>query len=486
MTGRTIGILDTTLRDAHQCLWATRMSTAHMLPVADLMNRSGFVGAELMGLAHFDAAVRYLQDDPFERIRLLSAAMPDTPIQGLVRSRCLRSFNPLPDDINALFVERMVANGMRRIIGFDGLHDWSNLLSPLRAARQMGAYITVWLIYTIAPGYDDAFYAARAQEIIRVFDADAIVIEDASGLLTPDRVRTLVPAIRAVIGDRPLEFHTHCLTGLGPLSTLEAARAGVDVVTTSISPLSDGNAPPSTQSIVRNLRAEGFYCDVDLDLVEQVGEHFGAIAKREGKPVGVPAEYDLFHYRHQMAGGVMSNLVSQLAEAGAGHRLQEVLAEAVQVREDLGWPIIVTPFAQFVVTQATMNVLSGERYRVVPDEIKKYVLGYFGKLTSPVKPDVLDRIIENGSRLVAMIPPPLEPVVPQLRARYPNMSDDERVLRYLFPDGQIDAMLGVQPKAHTFSVDQPLVSLLRESTRRRAARIHISASDFKFDLLKTV
>ena len=479
---RRIGIIDTTLRDAHQCLWATRMTTAHMLPVAGLMDRCGFMGVELMGMVQFDAAVRFLADDPFERIRLLSRAMPGTPLQGFVRSNCLRGFNPLPDDINELFVECMIANGVRRVVGFDGLHDWRNILAALRTAKRLGAHVGVWLIYTLSPGYTDNFYANKAKEVLELLGPDAIVIQDPSGLLTPDRVRTLVPAVRAAIGDKTLEFHTHCLTGLGPLVTLEAAKAGCDVVTTSIAPLANGNAPPATQTIVKNLRSAGFACDIDLQLVEEIGTHFQRIARREDKPVGLPAEYDVSHYEHQTAGGVLSNLVSQLREVGAEERLPQVLEECGRVRTDLGWPIIVTPFAQFVVTQATMNVLHGERYRVVPDEVKKYALGYFGELPFPVDPSVLDRIVGNGSSYIALDPPVLEPALPALRARYPKLSDDERLLRFLFPDERVDAMLTAQPKTHEIRTEHALVELVRQASTRRAARVHVSGQDFRLDI----
>ncbi|MEK7863667.1 MAG: carboxylase, partial [Chloroflexota bacterium] len=254
-----------------------------------------------------------------------------------------------------------------------------------------------------------------------------------------------------------------------PLVTLEAAKAGADAVTTSIAPLANGNAPPAAQSVVSNLRAAGFACDVDLGLLGEIGAHFAAIAKREGKPVGVPAEYDVSHYEHQTAGGVMSNLVSQLREVGAEHRLPEVLEECARVRQDLGWPIIVTPFAQFVATQAAMNVLHGERYRVVPDEVKKYALGYFGELPFPVDPDALDRIVGNGSDYIALEPPELAPAVPKLRARYPGIPDDELVLRSLFPDEQVDAMLAAQPKNHAMSVAHPVAELLRVVSELRWA-----------------
>lgn len=481
-TARRIGIMDTTLRDAHQCLWATRMTTAHMLPVAHKMERCGFTGVELMGMVHFDTAVRFLADDPFERIRLLRQAMPETPLQGFVRSRCLRGFYPLPDDINVLFVECMIANGIRRVVGFDGLHDWSNIIAPMQAAKRSGAHIGVWLIYTLGPGYTDEFYVRKAKEVIDLLGPDAIVIQDPSGLLTPDRVRTLIPSIRARIGNTPLEFHTHCLTGLGPLVTLEAAKAGADVVTTSIAPLANGNAPPATQTIVSNLRGAGLACDVDLDLVEEIGAHFGRIAQQEGKPIGVPAEYNASHYEHQSAGGVLSNLVSQLRDMSAEHRLPEVLEECARVRQDLGWPIIVTPFAQFVSTQAAMNVLHGERYRVIPDEVKKYALGYYGKLPFPVEPNVLDRILENGSRDVAAKPPELEPMVPKLRRRYPRMSDDELALRSLFPDEQVDAMLAAQPKNHAFNFEHPVVELLRGAARRQAMHVHVSRGALQVDM----
>ena len=382
---KKIGIVDTTLRDAHQCLWATRMKTAHMLPVAEAMDKAGFAQIDLVAPIQFDVSVRYLKEDPWERVRLMRSKVQNTPLRFLVRSKNLMTFDTLPDDILELWVERAVANGFRIVGAFDGLNDVENILASTRVAKRLGSRrsapcrtrsaLSIRMSCTSRPRA--SWYRARPST------------GSCSGCRWPADDRsdpTLVPAIKRVIGDMPLEIHSHCLTGLAPLVYLEAVKCGADILHTSIAPLANGAAQPATQSVARNLRLMGYDVPIDDLTVDHVGEHFRRIAEAEGKPVGEVLEYDAFHYQHQMPGGMLSNFKSQLAEAGLSDRFDQLLEEVARVREELGYPIMITPFAQLVGTQAVLNVVHGERYRVVPNEIKKYALGYYGKLLAPVAP----------------------------------------------------------------------------------------------------
>lgn len=458
--GREIRIIDTTLRDAHQCLWATRMRTEHMLPILPLVDEAGFENVDLMGTIQFDVCVRYLQEDPWERVRRVHAAAPRTRFRSLIRSKNIAAFDFLPDDIIHLWVERLYANGFRMIGAFDGLNDVDNIIDALAQAKRLGSETFGALSFCESPLHTDEHYVRTAEALIRRADVSTIMIKDAGGLLTVDRIRTLVPALRRVIGDRPLELHSHCLTGLAPLVYLEGAKLGCDHLHLSIAPLANGAAQPATQTVVRNLRQLGFAVNVDDERIDRIGEHFAEIAKREGKPVGVPVAYDAFHYRHQLPGGMLSNFREQLKTAGLSHKFDALLEECARVREELAWPIMITPFAQFVGTQAAMNVMHGERYAVVPDEVKKYVLGYFGKLLGPVDPAVMDKIVSNGSGKIPLEPRPLAPMLPDLRRKYPSASDDELLLRVMFQGNQVDEMKAAQARRPAARFD--LRSILSE------------------------
>lgn len=471
---REIRVIDTTLRDAHQCLWATRMRTAHMLPVLDKFDRAGFESVDLMGTIQFDVCVRYLKEDPWERVRLVHAHAPHTRFRSLIRSRNIVAFDFLPDDVVDLWVDRLYANGFRVIGAFDGLNDVDNIAPALRRAKAHGAYTFGALSYSQSPVHTDELFAKTANALIKHADVDAIMIKDAGGLLTVDRIRTLVPALRKVIGKRPLELHSHCLTGLAPLVYLEGAKLGCDQLHLSIKPLANGAAQPAVQTIARNLRHMGFDVNIDDRLIDEIGEHFREVAVSEGKPLGEPAEYDAFHYEHQIPGGMLSNFHAQLAQAGLSHKFDELLEECARVRRELAWPIMITPYSQFVGTQAVLNVVHGERYRIVPNEVKKYVLGYYGKLLGPVDPEVMDRIVENGSSTIPRKPEPLAPAVAALRRQYPGAADDELLLRYQIPGNAVDEMRAAQPMDLEFSAAAPVVDLVKQLTqRRKPGRVYV-------------
>ena len=448
-----------------------------MLPVAEIMDRIGFQRIEAIAAIQFDVCVRFLKEDPWQRVRLLRERIKRTPLSSFLRSKNLVSFDFVPDDIVAFWVERLLANGIREIGSFDGLNDVDNMLAALDVARRLGARTIGALSYSLSPVHTDDLYARTAKALVDRGKVDAIWIKDAGGLLTVDRIRTLVPALRKVVGDTPLELHSHCLTGIAPLVYLEGVKAGGDCIHTSIAPLANGAAQPSLQSMTKNLRELGFRLEIDETAVAQVSEHFSRVAEQEDKPVGQVLEYDAFHYEHQIPGGMLSNFRVQLAEAGLSHKFDELLQECARVRKELGYPIMITPFSQFVGIQAVLNVVHGERYRHVPDEIKKYALGYYGKLLAPVDPNVLDAIVQNGSRRIALKPMPLEPGLARLRKRYPRANDDELALRAMFAGNQVDEMLAAGPMQTHYLFEKPLVRLIRELAARKVTRVYISSAE---------
>ncbi|MBI3068198.1 MAG: carboxylase [Betaproteobacteria bacterium] len=454
---KEIKIIDQTIRDAHQSLWASRMTTAMMLPVAERMDRIGFAAIDFAGAVHFDVGVRYLKENPWEKIRLIRRKITATPMITTIRSRGGIGFNVVPNDILLLWIERLIANGMRIFRVFDPLLDLDNNIYQLKYAKELGAYTVGVLAYGHSPVHTDELYTRKAEELIERSRVDAIMLKD--------------------------ELHTHCTTGLGPLVALEGVKHGADQVHTSIAPLANGTAQPATQTVVRNLRSMGYPVNVDDALIDEVSAHFRKVTEQEGKPLGVPAEYDAFHFEHQVPGGMISNFKAQLAQAGLSHKLDEVLHECARVRAELGWPIMITPFSQYVGTLAVLNVVHGERYRVIPDEVKKYALGYNGKLLAPIESGVLDRILENGSQSIPAKPPPLEPGVPGLRKKYPDMSDEERLLRYSYAGSQVDELLAAGPIQTEYHFEKPLVRLLNELTRRpKLARVYIENRELHMEL----
>jgi oxaloacetate decarboxylase alpha subunit len=468
---RTIQLIDVTLRDAPQCLWATRMTTAMMADIAPRLDRAGFEAIDLVGGAVFDVCVRYLREDPWERMRILSGWVKQTPLIVMTRGQSLFTFEFFPDDIVELTAERIFANGIRYHTPYDALNDMRNMRAPVRAARKVGLYTAGGVVYTISPVHTDDYYARKTRELVTL-GVDAVYLKDASGLLTPERAKTLVPAIKGACGALPLHLHSHCLTGLAPYTACRAVELGVDVVHTATSALANGASHPATEWFTRNIRRGGFQVPVDLAPVEEVADRLRYIARRERKPLGEIVEYDAFHYEHQMPGGMISNLKSQLTPLGIGHRLPEVLEEAARVRCELGYPIIVSPFAQFVMTQAVLNVMGKERYGTVPDEVRKYVLGYYGEIAGPIDPNLFDRIANGAEPTSARPGDLLEPGIRKLRReRGPFLSDDDLLLAAFYPPRECDALGAAGPIATDYPLaSTPLATLLKEVAQRRGIR----------------
>jgi oxaloacetate decarboxylase alpha subunit len=468
VTGRRIGFVDVTTRDGHQSLWATRMTNAMILPFMPRMDEMGFDWINLEGGAVFDVCVRFLHEDPWERMRLVAERVRHTPVDIMTRGQSLFTFRFFADDVVALTIRRIRANGMHRVTIYDALNDVRNLELSVRVAHEEGLYVCAGLVYTVSPAHTDEYYTEVARDLVAL-GVDSVFIKDPSGLLKPDRVRTLVPAVKAAVGEVPLELHSHSLSGLAEQCYLEAVPLGVDVLHTAITPLASGASLPPTEYCVEHLTREGFRTDLSLPELAEMADYFHGVAVRHGFPLGAPRRYDPALYRHQIPGGMISNLRMDLARMGMRQREGEIMEEVEQVRVDLGYPILVSPFAQFVVTQAMLNVIEGERYRTIPDEIRRYVLGHYGRIAGAVLPKLVDRVLDEagpGAELYAgrageIIPPAL----PALREqRGPFDSDDDLLLAAFYADKELrplyQARANRRDEEHSLSASTPIIELL--------------------------
>jgi oxaloacetate decarboxylase alpha subunit len=464
---KPLGIFDETLRDAQQSLWATRMTTAMMLPIAPVMDRIGFEAIDLVGGAVFDVCVRYLREDPWERMRLVSRVIRRTPLVMMVRGQSLFTFELFPDDVVELTARRAAANGIRYTTPYDAMNDIRNLEVYAKAAKQAGLYVAAGLVYSLSPVHTDAYYERKARDLLGL-GVDAVFLKDPSGLLTPERTRSLVPVLLGVLGEIPLHLHSHCLTGLAPLCHLEAMRLGVATVCTASSPLAHGPSHPPTEFVVAQAGRMGREVSLDRGGLKQLADYFAWVAKREGKPIGRPVEYDPWHYQHQVPGGMITNLRSQLRDLGLEGRLEAILEEAVRVRQELGYPIMVSPLSQYVATQAALNVLQGERYRTVPDEVRRYALGYYGELAAPIDPDVLDRATGGRAPVTGRAGERLPPILDKVRAeRGPFASDDDLLLAVFYNRETFADLMAARPiKTDYPGAPTPLATLLKELAAR--------------------
>ncbi len=469
---REIKLIDVTLRDAHQCLWATRMTTAMMKDIAPRLDEAGFEAIDLVGGAVFDVMVRYLREDPWERMRILNKWVTKTPLIIHTRGQSLFTFEFFADDVVKLAAERFAANGMRYHTPYDALNDMRNLEIPIKEAKRHGLYVVGGLAFTFSPVHTDEYYVGKARELL-AHGVDAIFVKDASGLLRPERVGTLFPALKSAIGSTPLQVHTHCNSGLAPYVVLQAVEHGADVVHTATSTLANGVSHTPTELFVRNCRRRGFDVDIDLNQIQEVADRLAYIAEREDKPVGSPREYDEFHYHHQCAGGMVSNLQYQLETIGLADRLEEILEEAGQVRMDLGYPIVISPFAQYIVTMALLNVMGKDqgkaRYETVPDEVRLYVRGGYGEIAGRIDPNLYDRITRGAEPITerpgALVPPALERLKKQ---RGPFASDDDLLLAAFYDDNQYRAL----KEAGAINTDYPIMTtpiktLIEELSKRK-------------------
>jgi pyruvate/oxaloacetate carboxyltransferase len=469
---RRFGFVDVTLRDGHQCLWATRMTTAMMTPILGALDRVGYEYINILGGAVFDVCVRFLHENPYRRVALLCGRLA-TPCDALTRGQSLYTFELFPDDVVALNSQLLARLGIRVLTVYDALNDNRNVESSVRSAHEAGMLVNTMITYTLSPVHTDAYYVGRAQEL-RAMKADFISIKDPTGLLTPERARTLFPAIVAAAGAIPMQLHSHCQSGLAPEVYQIAIASGFRHGYTASEPLANGASLPATEDIDARARSLGFVTGIDRHALAEVSGYFSWLAEREGKPRGRVAKYDPALYEHQVPGGMISNLRSQLKAVAMEDRLPAILEETAQVRRDLGYPIVVSPFAQFIVTQAVLNVVQGERYRTIPDEIRKYAMGFYGRLAAEPSAEFLERANIRPQDFVTEPPARhLASWLPRLRAELGPGASDEDALLSAFYDKSLLAPLTTPAPAYEFRTS-PLHELIRHvGTRADLSHAHI-------------
>ena len=472
--GRKVKLIESTLRDGQQSWWATRMTTAMLLPALPALDRAGFHAIEVFGQAVMDASVRYLKENPWDRFRLIRARVLKTPlmmINGGLGFSVGRG--AMPDDMLALYYKACAQCGVDMFFVLDGMNDLRNLDIPIRAAKQAGKQFYGSIVYSISPVHTDAHFIEKTRQLVQK-GVDALVLKDPNGVLTPDRVRSLVPAMCEAASPVPVYCHSHCVTGLGPATNLEAVKYGADALWTCTRSLANGSSLPATDAIARHLERSGYGVGLDPAAVAEVEAHFRSMAERHHKPVGTPAEYDPAYYVHQMPGGMISNFRAHLAQLGIQDRLEEVLEECPRVREDVGWVQMVTPFSQIIGTQAALNVLYG-RYKVVIRDIEKLVTGYYGQTPAPPDPNLVDRASSRMKPITERAAAHVPPAVDRFRREHgPFESDEELLLAYFFMPAQLREMADAGPISEVdAAAGNSLVELVREAARRKdVTRFH--------------
>ncbi|HTN72711.1 MAG TPA: carboxyltransferase [Methylomirabilota bacterium] len=482
-----IRFVDTTLRDGQESLWATGMRTGMILPIAAQMDEAGFEAIEIIATTNFKKQIRDLKENPWERIRLVAEKVKETPLRA-VRNRYMAAFQITPSSISDLWLERMFANGVCEIRLSDPSNNavhWKKIAS---SASKVGLKTIINLIFSISPRHSDAYYAEKTRAAAKL-KPYRICFKDPGGLLTPEHTRELVPIILKNSDGIPAELHTHCNTGLGPLCCLEAVKLGITSLNTALPPLANGASNPSLFNVIKNLRAINYQSVIDEALLHSVSEHFASIARREGLPIGIPLEYEVAHGLHQVPGGMASNFRYQLGKAAMEHRLPEVLEEIGRVRAEFGYPIMVTPYSQFVGVQATMNIILGERYKEVPDEVIQYALGFWGEEESnSMNLNVKDKILNRPRARELKEWEPPQPSLKKVREQLggANVSDDDLLLRYFSSEPDVAAMKAAGPPRPYFTIKHPLLTLLETlSTQDHRRQIYIRTREMSLCLEKT-
>ena len=433
---KQVKITETILRDSHQSLIATRMTTDEMLAILPELDKVGYHSLEAWGGATFDSCLRFLNEDPWQRLRTIKDNCPNTPLQMLFRGQNILGYRHYADDVVEYFVQKCVANGIDIIRIFDALNDPRNLKTAIDATKKEKGHVQAAISYTTGPVFSNEYFAKYAKQLEEM-GADSICIKDMSGLLKPYDAYDLVTAIKSIV-KIPVQLHTHYTSGLASMTVLKAIEAGVDVVDCALSPLALGTSQPATEPIVATLQGTPYDTGIDLAQLDKISKHFDALREKyiaNGQLDPKLLKVNVNALMYQVPGGMLSNLLSQLKQAGASEKLQEVLEEVPRVREDAGYPPLVTPTSQIVGTQAVFNVLMGERYKNVTKEFKGMVRGDYGKTPCKIDPEFVKKIIGDDKQITCRPADEIKPELETLKAKLGDKAQQEEdVLSYALFD----------------------------------------------------
>lgn len=483
----TVEFVDQTLRDGQQSLWGMRIRAGMAADVATDIDRTGFRTVDVTGSSMFECMMRYSREDPWEGLDLWRSWMPGSRLRAGSRSNAIAKFGLTPDSLMDLWIRTLVRHGIQSFWIYDCLYNMDQMRRLCQTAYDAGAEVVPAIMFGISPVHTDQWFVDRVREMVSWGTASAIYVEDAPGILAPERGATLIPALVEAAGEIPVELHCHNTVGVAPLNYLTGLRSGVRIFHTASRPLANGPSLPSTEAMVENLRWLGHEHALDTSRLDPVATHFARVALQEGWPVGTPNEFSTFAYHHQLPGGMTGTLKAQLAQYGMEDRLTEVLEEVVRVRQDLGHPISATPFSQLMGIQSVLNIVTGDRYSMVPDEVIIYTLGHLGEPPAPIDPDVRDRILSSPRAQEYLAWEPEQPTLSELRVRYgdAHMSDEELISRYLVPAEDFEATraAGRVPATYTFrdatSTDELIAAAL---DLRRPRYVHIKRGDLDLTL----
>lgn len=481
---RDITFVDTTIRDGQASLWAMNMTTQHMMSIMGNLDAAGFESMEFLATgSRLKKFVRHLNENPWNWIKEGAKAARNTPLRwhGPISGKSMSGY--VPREVGELLISKAVELGIRFTRTGNNWNDYNVVKNELPRFAKLGMTPVINVIYSVSPRHTDDYFVTKTREAAAL-NPYRLCFKDVGGLLTPERIRQLLPKMLEAAPEVTWEFHGHCNNGLGPLNAIECAKLGINIIHTAVPPLANANSQPSIYNVAANLRELGFNAAINEAMLNDASRYLEFIAKRNEFQIGVPYEYDERLYRHQVPGGMISNLQFQLAQAGVAGRLEEVLEEVPQVRSDFGFPIMVTPLSQIVGTQAAINVIVGERYVQVTDQTIEYALGRHGREAPGVMdPSVKDKILGRPRAKEIEAIEPWEPTISELRQRYGiGISDEDLILKAIVGEDALDVVGSSAMSKHYISASKPLTELIRELARSDTHR-HISIKNGDFSLI---
>ncbi|MFO7550739.1 MAG: hypothetical protein R6W80_04985 [Haliea sp.] len=449
-----IEFLDETLRDGQQSLWGMQMRAGMALPVAPTLDKSGFRVIDLAGSSMFEVQIRVNNEDPWESLDLLTQAMPNTPIRGGMRANASVTFGVTPDAMMDMWMRQLNVHGCRSFWIYDVLFNIDKMHRLAKVAKEFGSEVAGSIMFTSSPVHTDEYYADKADKLSVCPDIDTILLYDTAGVLDKERMQTLIPAIQANARGKPIEFHSNNILGMSGKAYCDAIELGVKILHTASRPMANGPSVPSTEIMTRNVELLGHTHNIDTSLLPPVAERFEKVGKAAGFLINQSHEYDVLSASHQIPGGMIGTLRAQMAKHNLSHRMDEVLMETAKVRAELGYPGMATPFSQLVGIQAVLNMVNGERYKIVPDEVIQYAAGFYGDPVAPIDENIYDRIMSSPRAKKVTANPPQQPTEEELYKEYGTRDPDELILRALMPEADLKRMREAGPVQR----DYPMLS----------------------------